>query len=177
MPSFKTGDTENGITSDVSRTRRVTAIYLRRALPRVFGLKKPAPPAEYAGPAPRLPSGNGRRDSAYGVAPDRVYICTQLPAVPVSFYLAFPSVPAAKSSLGRLFLLHFPGSRLRRTLSVILSCGARTFLTPAPFGIRCAAVPPARVNYILMRSFCQAKRNSHKIVVYSPSVSYNKKNE
>ena len=31
--------------------------------------------------------------SACGVAPDRVYICTQLPAVPVSFYLAFPSVP------------------------------------------------------------------------------------
>jgi len=68
------------------------------------------PPAEYAGPAPRLPLGspanreqrfvgNGRRASAYGVAPDRVYICTQLPAVPVSFYLAFPSVPAAMGQL------------------------------------------------------------------------------
>ena len=28
-----------------------------------------------------------------GVAPDRVYICTQLPVVPVSLYLAFPPVP------------------------------------------------------------------------------------
>ena len=34
-----------------------------------------------------------------------------------------------KNSHGGLFLLHFPGSRLRRTLSVILLCEARTFLT------------------------------------------------
>jgi len=33
------------------------------------------------------------RTGRCGVAPDRVYICTQLPAMPVSFYLAFPSVP------------------------------------------------------------------------------------
>ena len=30
-----------------------------------------------------------------GVASDRVYICTQLPAMPVSSYLAFPSLPLA----------------------------------------------------------------------------------
>ena len=30
--------------------------------------------------------------SAYGVASDRVYTCTQLPAVPVSSYLAFSSL-------------------------------------------------------------------------------------
>ena len=29
----------------------------------------------------------------YGVASDRVYICTQSPVVPVSSYLAFPSLP------------------------------------------------------------------------------------
>ena len=82
-----------------------------------------------------------------GVAPDRVYICTQLPAMPVSFYLAFPSVPkdpkisqspprspGSRKDSGSLFLLHFPGSFLRRTLSVILPCGARTFLMPIPFG-------------------------------------------
>ena len=33
--------------------------------------------------------------SAYGVASNRVYICTQLPVVPVSSYLAFPSLPQA----------------------------------------------------------------------------------
>ena len=34
-----------------------------------------------------------------------------------------------------LFLLHFPWSRLRRTLSVILPYEARTFLTARPFGM------------------------------------------
>ena len=34
---------------------------------------------------------------------------------------------------GGLFLLHFPGSRLRRTLSVILLCDARTFLAVTAF--------------------------------------------
>ncbi len=36
---------------------------------------------------------------------------------------------------GGLFLLHFPGGYPRLTLSAILPCGARTFLTAAPFGI------------------------------------------
>ena len=35
---------------------------------------------------------------------------------------------------GGLFLLHFPGGHPRRTLSVILPCEARTFLTIIPFG-------------------------------------------
>jgi len=35
---------------------------------------------------------------------------------------------------GGLFLLHFPGSHLRLTLSAILPCEARTFLTAIPFG-------------------------------------------
>ena len=35
---------------------------------------------------------------------------------------------------GGFFLLHFPGSRLRLTLSAILPCEARTFLTVIPFG-------------------------------------------
>ena len=37
--------------------------------------------------------------SPCGVASDRVYICTQLPAVPVSSYLAFPSLPLARRSI------------------------------------------------------------------------------
>ena len=36
---------------------------------------------------------------------------------------------------GGFFLLHFPGSRLRLTLSAILPCEARTFLTVIPFGV------------------------------------------
>ena len=49
----------------------------------------------------------------------------------MSSYLAFPSLPV---NTGGLFLLHFPWSRLRLTLSVILPCEARTFLTVIPFG-------------------------------------------
>ena len=41
-------------------------------------------------------------------------------------YTAFSPLPAYA---GGYFLLHFPGSHLRRTLSGILPCGARTFLT------------------------------------------------
>ncbi len=41
-------------------------------------------------------------------------------------YTAFSPLPA---EAGGYFLLHCPGSRLRRTLSGILPCGARTFLT------------------------------------------------
>ena len=37
--------------------------------------------------------------------------------------------------IGGISLLHYPGSRLRRTLSVILPFDARTFLIPRPFGI------------------------------------------
>ena len=36
---------------------------------------------------------------------------------------------------GGLFLLHFPGSRLRLTLSATLPCEARTFLAVIPFGV------------------------------------------
>ena len=36
---------------------------------------------------------------------------------------------------GGFFLLHFPGSRLRLTLSAILPYEARTFLTLLPFGV------------------------------------------
>ena len=44
----------------------------------------------------------------------------------VGSYPAFPPLPAYT---GGLFLLHWPGSHLHRTLSGILPCKARTFLT------------------------------------------------
>lgn len=42
------------------------------------------------------------------------------------------SILTAKS--GGFFLLHFPGGYPRLTLSAILSCEARTFLTVIPYG-------------------------------------------
>ena len=49
-------------------------------------------------------------------------------------YTALPPLPRAETR-GGIFLLHCPWSRLRRTLSGILPCEARTFLTPK-FGPR-----------------------------------------
>ena len=64
--------------------------------------------AAYLQPPAELCRANTDRSlSAYGVAPDRVYICTQLPVVPVSSYLAFPSLPIFKEH--------------RRSISVALS--------------------------------------------------------
>ena len=44
-----------------------------------------------------------------------------------------PISAPVKNTSGGLFLLHFPVSRLRRTLSVILLRDARTFLTVIAF--------------------------------------------
>ena len=51
-------------------------------------------------------------------------------------YTALPTLPHATTAMcrvpcGGIFLLHYPWSRLHRTLSGILPCEARTFLTPA----------------------------------------------
>ena len=72
----------------------------------------------------------------------------------VSSYLAFPSLP---SKDGGLFLLHFPGSHLRRTLSVILPCEARTFLTVIPFGNirRKCTTRSVKPHYNIFLPFCQ----------------------
>ena len=61
-------------------------------------------------------------------------------------------------SSGGLFLLHFPGSRLRLTLSATVPCEARTFLTVIPFGI----IPRGRSaellsNYTTKAPLCQAR--------------------
>ena len=45
-------------------------------------------------------------------------------------YTALPPLPdSGQARIGGIFLLHFPWSRLHRTLSGILPCEARTFLT------------------------------------------------
>ena len=108
--------------------------------------------------------------SAYGVASDRVYICTQLPVVPVSSYLAFPSLP--RKNHGSLFLLHFPGGLPRRTLSVILPYDARTFLTPIPYGYMARDSPICGIYYSINFALCQGKRSdftAHSSAIMPPS--------
>ena len=67
--------------SSVSEKRSMI-IYLRRLLPNGLGISPSATQGDMSG-----------KRSLCGVASDRVYICTQLPVVPVSSYLAFPSLP------------------------------------------------------------------------------------
>ena len=48
---------------------------------------------------------------------------------------------------GGIFLLHFPGGYPRPTLSAILSCEARTFLTVKPFGMIPRGRPAELLTY------------------------------
>ena len=72
---------------------------------------------------------------------------------------------------GGLFLLHFPGSRLRRTLSVILPFEARTFLMPIPFGAVTRDSPTYFTKSILDVSL-QVKRRGLKFknILYLNSI-------
>ena len=125
------------VTGFVSRVLCVVnyaaVIYLRRLLPN--GLRACA--------LCRHRDSGGNRSgflrSPEGVASDRVYRKPALPQVSVSSYLAFPPLPPEG---GGISLLHFPWGRPRRTLSVILPCEARTFLTVIPFG----AIPRDRAT-------------------------------
>ena len=65
----------------------------------------------------------------FGLASDGVYNASCVTTRPVVSYTAFSPLPESMRYPAVCFLLHFPGSRLRRTLSGILPCEARTFLT------------------------------------------------
>ena len=63
---------------------------------------------------------------------------------------------------GGFFLLHFPGSRLRLTLSATLPCEARTFLTVIPFG----TIPRDRLTKLQVRLYHNIILLSSKTTVY-----------
>ena len=69
---------------------------------------------------------------APAVTREAVVSYTALPPLPRSFEETARSCCATSPSSdgGGIFLLHYPWSRLHRTLSGILPCEARTFLTP-----------------------------------------------
>ena len=63
-----------------------------------------------------------------------------------------------QNSRGGLFLLHFPAGRPGRTLSVILLCDARTFLTIIPFGTISRDCPvQSRILYIIFHSVSSSR--------------------
>ena len=72
--------------------------------------------------------------SLFGLASDGVYTATAVTSRTVVSYTAFS--PLRRRGRRCSFLLHFPGSHLRRTLSGILPYEARTFLVrPWPSAI------------------------------------------
>ena len=71
---------------------------------------------------------------------------TCAPAVASGAVVSYTALPPLPSSDGGSFLLHCPWSRLRRTLSGILPCEARTFLT-----WRLSALPAA-ITYSTYRA-------------------------
>ena len=113
------------VLSAIPEGRRAT-IYLRVPSPKRFATFAARHPMSLAEVGPT------RLAASYGVASDRVYSKSTLPWKWVSSYLAFPSLP---SEDGGLFLLPFSGGYPRLTLSAILPCDARTFLTGIPFGL------------------------------------------
>ena len=86
-----------------------------------------------------------------GVASDRVYICTQLPAMPVSFYLAFPSVPHFRE-VG-YFCCTFPevslGGRYPLSCPSMPGLSSRQYLSATWR----AAAPPASIIIAECRGF------------------------
>ena len=82
-------------------------------------------PTRTVPPVSRKPA--GRRSVLFGLASDGVYMCParyRTGGGLLHRLCTLTGLPA-----GGCFLLHFPGSRLHRTLSGILPCEARTFLT------------------------------------------------
>ena len=88
----------------------------------------------------------GRRSVLFGLASDGVYICParcRAGGGLLHRLCTLTGLPA-----GGCFLLHFPGSRLHRTLSGILPCEARTFLTCSLSSLQPRpSVPLRRVPY------------------------------
>ncbi len=87
--------------------------------------------------------------SLFGLASDGVYTALSVTREAVSSYLAFSPLP---QNCGGSFLLHWPGSRLHRTLSGILPCEARTFLTCGLSTLAAAIVCAAHSFHFIMRA-------------------------
>ena len=77
-----------------------------------------------------------------GLASDGVYNALSVTSQAVSSYLAISPLPY---EMAVYFLLHFPVSRLNRTLSGILPCEARTFLTGNKLPVRPSVLLALRI--------------------------------
>ena len=90
-------------------------------------LPLPAGSSNLPGQCLRSPGSRRAADLSCSVLLRMGFTCApHVTARAVVSYTAFAPLPAFA---GGIFLLHWPGSRLHRTLSGILPCEARTFLT------------------------------------------------
>ena len=71
-------------------------------------------------------------------------------------YTAFPPLP---DESGGLFLLHWPWSRLHRTLSGILPCEARTFLSCGLSTLAAAIVCLTSKSFVILTFFQNVVKN------------------
>ena len=73
------------------------------------------------------------RSSLFGLAPGGVYRAGESPRRWCALTAPFHPYRRSLRRGGGIFLLHFPGPCGRSALPTTLSCGARTFLSPAGF--------------------------------------------
>ena len=116
------------VSRTVSRVKYLMIIYLDLMLP--------------SGSSDLPESMDGPPTFLFGLASDGVYRALPVTSQAVVSYTAFPPLPV---KTGGLFLLHFPGSHLHRTLSGILPCEARTFLTCCLSASAAAIICPAHL--------------------------------
>ena len=109
-------------------------------------LPLPAGSSNLPGQCLRSPGSRRAADLSCSVLLRMGFACAPVvTARAVVFYTAFAPLPAFA---GGIFLLHWPGSRLHRTLSGILPCEARTFLTCSLSSLQPRpSVPLRRVPY------------------------------
>jgi len=96
----------------------------------------------------------------FGLASDGVYIASGVTVGPVVSYTAISPLPLRAVS----FLLHLSWDRSRQTLSGILPCEARTFLTCACKHTHSATIQPARIYMIQLNAGKFNKKVRHPVL-------------
>ena len=163
--------TTNQNTRKKPRRIRFSGVFLfakmRRAVSRVMSwtvicLVLPSPAGSSNLPGQCLPETGrpaGRRSVLFGLASDGVYMCPGR-CRPGGGLLHRRCTLTGRAA-GGLFLLHFPGSRLHRTLSGILPFEARTFLTCSLSSLQ--PRPSARLRTVLYHRSLRLTRKNRMI--------------
>ena len=99
----------------------------------------------------------------FGLASSGVYRALSVTRQAVSSYLAVPPLPGIP---GGIFLLHWSGSRLHRTLSGTLPYEARTFLTCGLSALAAAITCPTHLGILTFQRFFVKSYQQFKQISY-----------